>query len=180
MQVLAFEPESLTFATLNRNIFLNHKADQIKAICLSLDDRDSLSFLNLKCFLSGNAYNTFNEELNFLGEKFAPQFKQGSIGLTLDHFIELFKASVPNHVKIDVDGNEDKIIRGMAKTLAHSALRTVTVELTKSRDGHSHAIAKLEDLGFSIANDPRYHVRSREQLGTQNFHFIRETSIVLA
>lgn len=55
--------------------------------------------------------------------------QQGMMGVSLDDLTGRFGLPFPNHIKIDVDGIEDLIVRGASKTLDGPALRTVLVEV---------------------------------------------------
>lgn len=171
VRVYAFEPESLTFASLNRNIFYNHLSEKIIALPLALSDNEAVSVLNLKSFVPGNAYNTFGAAIDFRGQEFEAEFRQGSLGMTLDYFITEFHAPEPHHVKIDVDGNEAQIIVGMARTLAARSLKTLCVELTPRREEHAAIILKLAEHGFR--EDTSFVNSDRDGVGTRNYYFAR-------
>ena len=52
----------------------------------------------------------------FSKKEFDPYFRQGALGLRLDTLVSLFdNVKFPNHIKIDVDGNECKILQGAGK-----------------------------------------------------------------
>jgi hypothetical protein len=49
---------------------------------------------------------------------------------------------VPNHIKIDVDGTEFSVIKGMTATLADPSVRSVMLELNNGR-GDSHQVVEF-------------------------------------
>ncbi len=126
--VLAFEPESLNFACLNLNIMDNDLKDYISAYPISLNDNNDISFLNLRSMKFGGSGNTFGSCLDESGNTFEPIYKQGSIAFKLDDIIEKKKINV-NYVKIDVDGNELFVLKGMSELLKSPKLKSICIEL---------------------------------------------------
>ncbi|HAH65824.1 MAG TPA: hypothetical protein DCL72_10205 [Rhizobiales bacterium] len=55
------------------------------------------------------------------------------LGYPLDDFVDKFAPPFPQHLKIDVDGNEDMILHGAGRTLADHRLRSVSIELDDRR-----------------------------------------------
>ena len=77
----------------------------------------------------GTAHNSFAEAANCLGESFESRFKQSAVGFSVDDFIEQYAPPFPNHIKIDVDGIEPRIIKGAQRTLTDGRVRSLLVEL---------------------------------------------------
>jgi FkbM family methyltransferase len=63
VDVIAFEPESLSYAALNTNIFHNKLATKIKALNLALYNADTISKLNISNFQTGKSSHNFHENL---------------------------------------------------------------------------------------------------------------------
>ena len=171
VHVYAFEPESLTFASLNRNIFYNQLSDRIVALPIALSNSEKVAFLHLKNFVPGNAYNTFGTAIDFRGHAFEPDFRQGSVGMSLDYFLSQFGVTAPHHIKIDVDGGEAEIVQGMQQTLASKSLRTLCIELTPARPEHAAIIESVRMHGFH--EDRGFVNVERDRVGTRNFYFAR-------
>ena len=57
-----------------------------------------------------------------------PVFKQAVPGYSIDRYCEIFSPPRPDHVKLDVDGIEERILRGGRATLA-SSVKSVLVEV---------------------------------------------------
>ncbi len=66
---------------------------------------------------------------------------------TLDNFIG---PVCPNHIKIDVDGQEDKIIRGGLQTLLYRPVESVLVEINGNRE---YIYTELFKAGFTDENE---------------------------
>ena len=60
---------------------------------------------------------------------------------------------VPNHIKIDVDGIEPKIIAGAVQLLRNQALRSLLIETNLNLDDHRAMVDQLTVLGFKVNPD---------------------------
>ncbi|MFN9631896.1 MAG: FkbM family methyltransferase, partial [Erythrobacteraceae bacterium] len=133
-QVYSFEPEALNYAELNKNIYLNHLHHSCLAYGLALSDVDKTDRLLLSDFGLGISYHDFEENSWTEDKQFAEDWHvskdnrrpQGCIGRRVDTLIA-DGLPVPNHIKIDVDGLEHRVIAGMRETLQQPELRTVLI-----------------------------------------------------
>lgn len=74
------------------------------------------------------------------------------MGFTVDAFVKQFDPPFPTHIKIDVDGIEDKIIQGAPETLRDSRLQSLLIELDAGREDYTGTIIQqLEDAGLFLA-----------------------------
>ena len=110
IKVLAFEPSAFNYYLLNRNIEINKMDEKILSLAIAFSDNTSFDSFYLKSTEVGGALHGFGEALDWDGKPFLPVFKQGMVGLSIDDFVEKFNPPFPNHIKIDVDGIENKII----------------------------------------------------------------------
>jgi FkbM family methyltransferase len=159
MRVIAFEPEYANLHLLRDNIVLNGLGDRIEPYALALGDRSGLSRLHLSDFTPGAALHTEDVE--------APEPARGSrtvVGaegicvMRMDDVCDALGV-VPSAIKIDVDGNEDRVVEGAVRTLGVPALRTVLIELTDDAPGRHTCTDYLEKSGlrrvgrFGVANE---------------------------
>lgn len=72
---------------------------------------------------------------------------------SLDWLISEGQVSLPNHIKIDVDGIESDILDGMSNTLALPSLETVLVEIDFSIDRSLQIVQLMVDKGWSFSED---------------------------
>ena len=145
--VYAFEPEAKNYACLNQNILLNRLARRVKALNVGLHDRTCIEFLQLHDLESGAALHALGEAIDWRKQRFDAKFEQAVLAFGLDDFIEQFSAPVPNHIKLDVDGNEDKIIRGGQRTFSNPAMRSLLIELNENDRA---LIALIESFGLVL------------------------------
>ncbi|QIK78946.1 FkbM family methyltransferase [Sphingomonas piscis] len=157
-QVYAFEPEALNYAELNKNIFLNDLDKRVLGYCLALSDVDKADRLLLSDFGIGISYHDFQENSWTEDKAFAPDWvvskdgrrQQGCIGRTVDSLIEE-GMPVPHHIKIDVDGLEHRVIRGMAELLRHPQLKTVLVEINYDNPRNLEIVDRMQEGGWRFS-----------------------------
>jgi len=61
----------------------------------------------------GVSGSTFDGNIDEGGEEFNPIYKQGSVFISIDRFLVNINIKEINFLKIDVDGNELNVIKGM-------------------------------------------------------------------
>ena len=151
-RVYAFEPEAKNYACLNKNIFLNSIGRRVQALNVALHDQTTIQLLNLHSLESGSALHSVGEPVDSHGQRFEPKFEQAVLAFSLDDFIQTFDAPVPQHIKIDVDGNELKIIEGALNTLSDFRCRSVQIEINQN----DHVLCEhMEKCGFSLVSETR-------------------------
>ena len=124
--MLAFEPSAANYHVLNRNIVANGLDARVRAFCVALDSMTRLADLNMRSEEAGSTRHTFDRAVDFRG-RFDPAFIQGALGVPIDRLCSEFGAPRPDHLKIDVDGNEPAVVAGAAETL--KTCRSVLVEM---------------------------------------------------
>ncbi len=147
-RVYAFEPESQNYALLNRNIQINGAADRVKAYCMGLSDKSGLFDLHMADLRVGGSCHAVDEPLDAFLRPLKPQFSQGCIARTLDELVSDGAVPVPNHIKIDVDGFEHKVISGARATLADRAVRSLLIETNLNLAEHRGMVSELNAMGF--------------------------------
>lgn len=172
-RVLAFEPESNNYATLNRNIWLNGLDESILAFNLALHDKARIDVLNLSKFTPGGAVHSFANTIDGWGRAFKPVFRQGVIGVSIDDLIAVYEQPFPTHIKIDVDGNEHIIVAGMSKTLADPRLKSIAIELNlRDREEIDRSISEtILSHGFEPLSGDRFVNPVKKDM--KNYFFLR-------
>ncbi|MBF0249316.1 MAG: FkbM family methyltransferase [Alphaproteobacteria bacterium] len=151
IRVFSFEPLAANYFLINKNIEINNLQDNITAFCIALNDEDLVSELHIQNTGFGSALSSFDTPVDHNGDQFFAKFKQGMIGMGLDNFIAKFTTQFPTHVKIDVDGIEDKIIKGAQATLSDARLKSLSVELDEDRPDYTNqVIADIEAAGLKL------------------------------
>jgi FkbM family methyltransferase len=152
-RVLAFEPEALNYARLNQNIVRNGLSEAVTAYCLAITDRTVLDLFYVKAFAPGAALHAFGRPVTQGEKPFAPKNRQGMLGVSLDDLTGGFGLLFPNHIKIDVDGIEERIVEGAARTLTDPRLKSVLVEVFMFEDVAERIKERFFRAGWTLHND---------------------------
>ncbi len=153
VKVLAFEPGAASFANLVRNVELNRMGSRVSAYCIALSDHSGLDALHMANTESGHSMHAFGQLDTVIGT-LQPKFSQAVIGYSVDDFRRQFDLPAPDHIKLDVDSIEAKILKGARGTL--SQVKTVLVETygAEREDGTNEIVEALLSAGFRQAAGP--------------------------
>jgi FkbM family methyltransferase len=149
-KVYAFEPSFSTFAQLSRNVALNGSQGRVIPVLVALSDSSGLVAFNYSSIAPGAALHALGEAVDHQGRPFSPEFSQPVLSYRMDDFIRQFALPAPNHIKLDVDGLELKVLHGAADALANPVLRSVLVEVEPARPEFSAIQRLLVGNGFSL------------------------------
>lgn len=158
-RVYAFEPEALNYAELNKNIFVNDLHGRVTAYCMAISDQADVSVLHLSAFTYAGSHHDFGENWwkgdRTIGGRLykrdsRPQ--QGCVSYSLDELVARNVLPQPNHIKIDVDGFENKVIRGAAKTLQNPDLKTVLLEVDFRIPESLQIVDHMRSQGWKVSN----------------------------
>jgi len=163
VSVYAFEPEAQNYAVLNRNIQYNNLQSTVKAYCIGLSDAVGLFDLHMADMRIGGSCHSVGEALDFEHKPLKTLFIQGCSASTLDVLVDSKAVPVPNHIKIDVDGFEPKVVAGARKTLARPEMRSLLIETNQNLRDHMEMVLELNALGFR--HDPVQVKRAERKEG---------------
>jgi FkbM family methyltransferase len=173
ISVRSMEPDALNFALLNLHILDNGLEKNIIAYPYAINDKSLISQLNIQSYKWGGANSSFDRAIDWRGKyNFNSQFKQGSPGITIDEFVEAsgFK---PNHIKVDIDGNELLTLNGARKALNSKDLKSILIELYEDNPEYEVCLEILEKSGLVLKNksdlaesnsskEPKNHIFSKD------------------
>ena len=156
-RIFAFEPSPGNFKHLEKNIELNEYKTLFAApfIVAERDYKKGFSSLLKKIGSSGGQMND----------------KGGTPSITIDKF-----HPTPNHIKIDIDGQEWKVMQGMTETLKNKNLKSVLIEINENK---IEIFKAFYDAGFT--SDNRFNFlenhsrvrRAKEGIKAENIIFTR-------
>ena len=149
-RVFAFEPESQNYGLLCRNIVGNNLSDRVTAFCCALSDEAKFSTIHLSDFTIGGSCHSFDEARDFRLEEKKFPFIQGCFSARIDQLIADGVMPVPNHIKLDVDGFEHKVINGAPETLKKADVRSLIIEINPHLPEHRAIIDHLATFGFAF------------------------------
>ena len=130
---------------------INNFSSRAISFPFALNDKLTISKLNLASFEYGSALHSFDRTINQYGDQFNPITMQGSIGVSMDELISSLKKEV-NHIKIDVDGNELLVLKGGEKTFRSDSLQSVLIELDYKNMEYRNSVELIESYGFKLNN----------------------------
>lgn len=149
IRVRAFEPDALNYALLNRNIAANGLDGTVLAYAIAIHDREDISTLHIATHQWGGAMSAFGHARTYDGSPFTPVFQQGACGYSIDTLAEHLH-ELPNHVKVDVDGNEALVLAGAAKTLRNPVVCSLLIELDEQRPDYEACLDCVASYGLTL------------------------------
>lgn len=147
--VTAFEPVAGTFSVLARNLLINGFGERATALCVALSNADALAPMYLTSTQPGAAMHALAEPESVRGP-FEAEGKQTVLAMRGDGLIARFGVTKPDHVKIDVDGHELRVLEGLEALLP--SIRTIWVEMVEAGNAsgqNSEIDAYLTARGFA-------------------------------
>lgn len=146
--VVAFEPGADNYAALSRNLALSGLDSRVQAFCVALSDETRAASLFLTSLDAGRAAHVFGRVDDAFSDEARPHM-QSALGFSADRFVEEFGVRRPDHLKLDVDSIEERIVRG--GKAAFAGARSMIVELNVGDEHKAHKASLLQailDLGF--------------------------------
>jgi len=131
VHVVAVEPSPFSFVELSRNILANGLSDKVVAIMAAAAERSFVADMNYASvsLKSGGSGASFDTALDNAGGDMGVAAKLKQPGFAIDEIVSWSGVRFPNHIKIDVIGNQGRILVGAKKTLADPRLKSLMVEM---------------------------------------------------
>ncbi|MCR9140729.1 MAG: FkbM family methyltransferase [bacterium] len=142
-KVAAFEPAAQNYYILNKNIELNRLAASVRAFPIAFSYGFRASSFTMSNLEGGAALSTIEDD-----PEVSANFTQGLMALSLDEFVERGGTTFPDHLKIDVDGEEHNILLGGKKLLADGRLKTLLIELDEDETNFAESLELIRAAGF--------------------------------
>jgi FkbM family methyltransferase len=124
--IYAFEPFGPTYLQLVKNLVRNAVDRNVRALNIGLSDRTGLSSVGLSSFEPGYATTLTGSELpsDLAGQRIGTQ---AVMTFRADDFVRMVPDARPDHVKIDVDGAEPLVLRGLEALLP--SIKSLLIEV---------------------------------------------------
>ena len=146
IEIISFEPSTSNLRVLSRNISINKLEEKIK-ICqlpLTKDESQHLMFEENE-FIEGWSMHTFGAGIDFEGKATQPKNRYKIFGTNINYLIKNNILSIPNYIKIDVDGIEHLILEGASDHLDNSEIRSISIELNENFKDQVNSVLKIMD-----------------------------------
>jgi FkbM family methyltransferase len=152
-RVVSFEPHAANFAMLLESIALNGMADRILPLSVALDAECGGIDFTYRALAAGSTGSQLASSplaaaaLDSGGGAAATHVVERKLAQSLDALVAAGVVPAPTVVKIDVDGSEPNILRGMRGLLATHAVRSLQVEVDPSQATAVDAL--LAEAGYA-------------------------------
>ena len=142
--VVSFEPSTSNLRLLSRNISINGLEERIiiNQFPLSNVENKYLLFKEEK-FVEGVACHTWGEDFNFEGKTLNPNNNYKIYGTTIDYILDNKILTLPDYIKIDVDGIEHLILKGASKYLLDTHLKSLSIEINENFKEQMETVFKI-------------------------------------
>lgn len=173
-EIRAFEPHHNNFLRLAENIALNQYTNVMPALLAFSDVKKKEMFYAPSAEI-GSSGGQISNPVSEYGKNFEAVYQRMVFTISMSEYCALHRLE-PNHIKIDVDGQEWRIIKGMEDILKDDYLETILVEVNNDK---KDIVNYLYDFGFStycIFNKLKNHSRIRrakEGIKAENIVFVR-------
>ena len=146
IEIISFEPSTSNLRILSRNISINKLEEKIKInqLPLTKDQNQYLMFEESE-FIEGWSMHTFGAGIDFEGKSMQPNNRYKIFGTNINYLIENNILSIPNYIKIDVDGIEHLILEGASDHLDNSEIRSMSIELNENFKDQVNSVLKIMD-----------------------------------
>ena len=141
-RVVAFEPEPMNFANLHQNVFENKLQDRVFCLPISLSDSNSVRTFYFKSISPGDAMHSIDQPSPQIDDSnISKVLSQKVASFSLDSLIDIIDLPKPTHIKIDVDGAETSILKGMKNLINATNHLSVFIETDISPNGNYKEIS---------------------------------------
>ena len=148
-KVYAFEPHLANAASLAQNILVNQFTDRVSLLTMALHDQCKVVPFNYFNLIAGSSGSQLGHTMTEHDKPFTPALTESKWATTIDYLIDFSIARPPHVIKIDVDGNELAVLRGMHTLLTSpDRPRTIQVE-TRPRDRQA-LLDFMQEAGFTF------------------------------
>jgi FkbM family methyltransferase len=147
--VCAFEPHVGNLEGLLRNVSGNGVTDRVTVVGMALHSTSGTLDFRYSDLDAGTAMSQLARDRDAFGEELAPVATELKRAAALDELIAEVGLPAPDYVKLDVDGNELEILKGMAGLLgSDKAPAGIQVEVNMETD--ADLLEFLKATGYTL------------------------------
>jgi FkbM family methyltransferase len=148
--VYSFEPHVVNVHTLLQNVKHN-KIDKIACVLsCALNDREGYFTFNYYSDVSGSSNSQLNGTQDGAERPFQPVLSETKFATTIDALIAAGTIKPAHHIKIDVDGNELLIVRGMLGLLG-SPRPPHSIQIEVNPRYKTELFELMDSFGYAVA-----------------------------
>ena len=172
---IAFEPSLKAFNHLQKNISLNKLENKVKAINIALGGKIEKLYFTADLDTANHVLST--DELQNFGN-----YSEVNVN-TLDNILK--GGTTPILIKIDVEGFETEVLKGMNETLGNDNLKAILIELNGSGLRYSYDERKIHNLLLEHKFNPYFYdplkreFKLLKDFGSHNTLYLRDIDFIL-
>ena len=161
-RVYAVEPHTVNFAALLQNIQLNGLLNVCIPMSSALSDEPAYLPFYYASLTPGSSMSQLGQSMRGDETDLSRRVVETKSATSLDLLVHDQVIEAPTHIKIDVDGTEAMVVRGMGRLLSSAdGPRTVQVEVQP--DTNAAVVELMDECGYSIS-ERHYTAHGQEQL----------------
>jgi len=145
--VYAVEPHLGNAFRLMQNVRANGIDAQVKVLSVALHDTNGFVDFNYNAEISGSSMSQLGSRHDSEEREFEAVLCEYKCAVTVDSLIASGAMRAPQHVKIDVDGNELLVLKGM-RALLGGPSRPLSVQVEINRRYKQDVIHLMRDAGY--------------------------------
>lgn len=152
IKTYAFEPHCGNFHRLMQNIQANQFEDSIIPFFTCFSDKNEFINFNCASLVGGTSMGQMDNKY----EK--NKISYGMQTTTINNFLYHFAIEHPRYIKMDVDGSEFRIVKGMGSMLESKHLQSILIEVDSSNNFYSYheLLDLISSFGFKITKTSRF------------------------
>lgn len=160
-RVFAFEPHVGNVRSLLQNVGANELNDRVTVISSALHERSGFFDFNYSDWTPGTALSQLDGDRDPFGRDLSPVGAELKHATTIDELLADGVILPATMIKIDVDGNELPILRGM-RGLLEGPDRPRAVQVEVNPDDREHLLAFMGEVGYEVAD--RHYTEGAERM----------------
>ena len=123
----------------------------------------------------GGALSSFGYKFDHEGKKINAKNIYSIIGTSLDDLIKQKIIKIPDYIKIDVDGTEHIILKGMKENLKNKKIKSILIEVNKKNKLQFNKIKKIMKLNnFVLISEEQSRISKISDKNVFNFIYMRK------
>ena len=156
-RVFAFEPHCPSFSRLLDNIRVNNLEHIVTPCNFALHDQQGFFPFNYFSGEAATSHSQIGSTPSDSKPEFQPEISELKYSASIDSLIATNEFPPPHHIKIDVDGNELPILKGMS-TLMKSPRRPKSIQVEMDKPFKDEIMSFMELHKYSLT--AKHHTRA--------------------
>jgi FkbM family methyltransferase len=149
-KVYAFEPHSANFTRLLDNILENNLQNIVVPCNFALNDEHGFFPFNYQSGQAGFSNSQLTSNHNLSDSDDYHEISELKYAASVDSLIASGKFTAPDHIKIDVDGNELLILNGMRDLLGNSK-RPISIQVEINKNDKTDISDFMEQYNYILS-----------------------------